>query len=134
MWEQFRQGRERVENWLTDDLTFTIIIVVLVAVASFGLGRWSLESVGAPDRPILVPTPVAVEQVAAVSGPAPTAPATAQRDTTQTGNFVASVNGTKFHALDCPGAKQISEQNKIYFQTEEEARSAGYTPAANCSF
>ncbi len=127
MWEQFRQGREKCERWLCDDLTFTVIIVLLVAVASFGLGRWSVTPVENNERPVLVPEPIAVPaQVAAVSVGA--------GEAAVTGQLVASVNGTKFHALNCPGAKQISEQNKLYFQTEQEARSAGYTPAANCSF
>jgi methylphosphotriester-DNA--protein-cysteine methyltransferase len=33
---------------------------------------------------------------------------------------------------DCPGAKQISEQNKIWFASIEEAEKAGYKPAGNC--
>lgn len=132
MWEQFRQGRERLESWLTDDLTFTSIIVILVAVASFGLGRWSVVPASTPERPVLVPEPVAMpatvaEATRGAAEGSGSAAATA-------GALVASINGTKYHALDCPGAKQISEQNKLYFQSEQEARSAGYTPAANCAF
>lgn len=130
MWEQFREGKETCERWLCDDLTFTLIVVVLVAISSFGLGRFSVAPVSVLERPILVPEPVAAP-VAAVS--AATAPTPVAEEATS-GSLVASVNGTKFHALDCPGAKQISEQNKLYFQNEQEARAAGYTPAANCSF
>lgn len=39
----------------------------------------------------------------------------------------------KYHFLWCAGAKQIKEENKVYFNSEEEAISAGYTLAANCS-
>ena len=46
---------------------------------------------------------------------------------------VASKNGSKYHFLWCSGAKQIKEENKIYFNSEEEAVAAGYTLAANCS-
>ncbi|HEY4480366.1 MAG TPA: hypothetical protein VJB58_02770 [Candidatus Paceibacterota bacterium] len=45
---------------------------------------------------------------------------------------VASKNGTKYHYPWCAGAKQITEKNKITFNSIEEARAKGYTPAANC--
>jgi hypothetical protein len=48
------------------------------------------------------------------------------------GQVVASKNGTKYHLPTCPGAKQISDKNKITFNSAEEARAAGYSPASNC--
>ncbi len=47
-------------------------------------------------------------------------------------SVVASSKGTKYHYLNCPGAKQISEANKITFTSAKEAEAAGYTRAANC--
>lgn len=132
MFAQFKQGRERVEQWLVDDLIFTSIVVILVAVASFGLGRWSVAPAESNERPVLVSEPVALP--AMVAEATTEGVASVESAPVAAGALVASVNGTKYHALDCPGAKQISEQNKLYFQTEQEARSAGYTPAANCSF
>ncbi len=51
---------------------------------------------------------------------------------TLTGKFVASKKGTKYHRTDCPGAQTMKDENKLYFQTEEEARAAGFVPAGNC--
>ncbi len=51
---------------------------------------------------------------------------------TLTGKFVASKKGTKYHRTDCPGAQTMKDENKLYFQTEEEARAAGFAPAGNC--
>lgn len=48
------------------------------------------------------------------------------------GQYVASKSGSKYHLPWCPGAKQIKESNKIYFDSKEAAEKAGYTPAANC--
>lgn len=45
---------------------------------------------------------------------------------------VGSKNGTRYHYPWCPGAKQIAEKNLITFNSIEEARAKGYTPAANC--
>lgn len=42
------------------------------------------------------------------------------------GVVVGSKNSDKYHLPYCPGAKQISEQNKIWFASIEEAEKAGY--------
>jgi hypothetical protein len=48
------------------------------------------------------------------------------------GSYVASKNGTKYHYPWCSGAKRIKDENKVWFNTVEQALAAGYTPAANC--
>lgn len=48
------------------------------------------------------------------------------------GGVVVSKNGTKYHFPWCAGAGQIKEENKVWFRTEVDAQSAGYTKAGNC--
>lgn len=48
------------------------------------------------------------------------------------GLYVASKNGTKYHLPTCSGAKRIKEENKIWFDSKQEAEKAGYSPAKNC--
>lgn len=48
------------------------------------------------------------------------------------GQYVASQKGKKYHWPWCPGGKSIKEENKIWFNSREDAERAGYTPAANC--
>ncbi|MEK7120782.1 MAG: hypothetical protein AAB840_01690 [Patescibacteria group bacterium] len=48
------------------------------------------------------------------------------------GAVVASKSGSKYHLPWCSGASTIKEENKIWFDSVEEARKAGYTPAGNC--
>ncbi len=48
------------------------------------------------------------------------------------GKYVASRNGKKYYLPSCSGAKSISEANKIWFSTKEEAEKAGYAPATAC--
>lgn len=48
------------------------------------------------------------------------------------GAFVASSKGTKYHRIDCSGAKTIKEENRIYFDSPQAAQKAGYSPAGNC--
>lgn len=46
---------------------------------------------------------------------------------------VASKNSTKYHHVWCPGAKQIKDANKIWFNNEQEAIKAGYSLTGNCT-
>ncbi len=99
---------------------FFSAVVVLVGFASFGLGRLSkLETAREPVR-----IENAMTQTAGIAAsPAPLALG---------GQLVASKTGSKYHYPWCAGASQISEKNKRWFVSVEEARKAGYTPASNC--
>jgi len=140
MTETIRNLTERCKEVVGDDYVFTLILLSVMAVAAFGLGRWSVLAGldNTPTRPVLVTTPVSDVSASATSAtPAitsDTAPTATNAGAPPSGNFVASINGTKFHKLTCASANRISVKNKIYFQTEEEARAAGYTRAANCRF
>lgn len=48
------------------------------------------------------------------------------------GVVLGSINGSVYHLPWCPGAKQINEENKVWFETREEAEQLGYSPAKNC--
>ena len=92
-----------------------ILIVLLIGFGSFGLGRLSmLERV----RP-----PVSITN----------APTTAEpRGMNLGGLIVASRTGSAYYFPWCSGVDKILLQNRIWFASEEKARSAGYLPAKNC--
>ena len=46
--------------------------------------------------------------------------------------FVASKNGTKYYYPWCSGVSRIKEENKVWFSSSDEAKKAGFEPAANC--
>lgn len=48
------------------------------------------------------------------------------------GAYVASKNGTRYYLPWCSGVKRIKEENKVWFNTREEAVARGLLPAANC--
>lgn len=108
----------KIKNWADDALHEwgIIVIVVLVALASFGLGRLSALEEAKPA--------VAVRQAAAAAASA--------REMSPGGQIVASRSGSAYHYPWCSGALRIAEQNKIWFASEEAAQSAGYRPARNC--
>lgn len=54
-----------------------------------------------------------------------------KNSTTKTkGEFIGNVNSKKFHEKDCGSVPD--EENRVYFNTAEEAESAGYEPCGNC--
>jgi len=48
------------------------------------------------------------------------------------GSIVASKNGTKYYFLHCSGVGRIKEENKIYFNSEDEAIKEKYEIASGC--
>lgn len=49
------------------------------------------------------------------------------------GLYIGSVNSDKYHYRWCGGAQNISPENRITFDTKEQAAAAGYEPSANCT-
>ncbi|HEY9584796.1 MAG TPA: hypothetical protein VJI33_04460 [Candidatus Paceibacterota bacterium] len=129
--------KEKCNLVIKSDRIFIILIVICVGIGAFGLGR--LSKIEALKQGISIEAPAAV--VNALNGQNQALNANLEpinevnSDVTEgdsSGQVVASKNGTKYHFPWCSGGKTISETNKIYFNSIEEARAAGYTPAANC--
>ena len=122
---------------------YTILLILLVGFASFGLGRLSKLQEGE--------TPIRIEQASAtvfaslpiLGGDKGAVMPSSVKDEglkikdsplslSAGGQIVASRSGSKYHYPWCSGAQRISEANKVWFNSIEEARKAGYTPASNC--
>jgi len=121
MWEKFK-------SIIVDESIFLSILMILVGVISFGLGRHSLAvptSVGQVAGVALAPEPFILSTHTDSNVGTETVTAGTQR-------LVASQSGSRYHLLDCPSVSQIKESNKVFFATAAEAEAAGYTKAANC--
>jgi hypothetical protein len=46
--------------------------------------------------------------------------------------IVASRNGTRYYFPNCSGARAIKPENRVFFESIEEAERAGLTLAKNC--
>lgn len=106
-----------------------IMVIILVGLISFGLGRLSKIRENK--------VPVTIENISAAASQIKPVLSleTAQSEPimpNQGGMLVGSKNGTKYHYPWCSGALRIKEENKVWFSSIEEARQAGYTPASNC--
>jgi hypothetical protein len=124
---------EKFKRLLEDDGLFYGLIIVLVALSSFGLGRWSTggEALGKEEVAGIVMSQreILPSEPSLESEKEDTVEPKLQKET---GAYVASRKGTKYHLPSCPGATQIKDENKIYFDSKEEAEKAGYTAASNC--
>ena len=47
--------------------------------------------------------------------------------------FMGSITSKKYHRLDCRYALKIKPENRIYFQSVEDAKGQGYLPCKSCS-
>ena len=94
------------------------LIIVLSGLFGFGFGRLSKIE----ERKV----PIKIEY------PEETATTTATTENPTNLYYVASRNGTKYYFPWCDGAKKISPQNLVKFNSKEEAEKAGLTKAANC--
>jgi hypothetical protein len=106
------QCKNLLEKWLLE--WGLPVIVLLVAIISFGLGR--ISAAEAQTRPITIGAATTTREQPLYSG----------------GDIVASRSGSAYYYPWCSGATRIAERNKVSFKTEESARNAGYAPAKNC--
>ena len=117
--EKIKWGRELFLAHEKD--LFIGLIIILGCFLSYGLGR--LSKIESSRPPVTISSPDAsssIQMVARVSAGAGD-------------KIVASKNGTKYYLPWCGGSKNIKEANRVTFDTEALAQTAGYTRATNCS-
>ncbi len=123
-----------VENHGLFRKLFLSLVILLVAILGFGVGRLTGVGKGEPVR--IEYNPEISNSQFPISNEATVLNATENSklkiDNSVSGSVVASRNGSKYHFLYCAGAKQIKEENKISFNSAKDAEAAGYTLAGNC--
>jgi hypothetical protein len=126
---------------LTNREVLLALLIIVVSLVSFALGRLSVSPLGAPtsQNATVLETGGGISPLVEKDVEKSKYQAETERNLEKTtssvpteGGYVASKNGTKYHLPWCGGAKQIKEENKVYFKTKEAAEKAGYTPASNC--
>jgi hypothetical protein len=126
---------------------YIVITLILVAVAAFGLGRLSMARSGASPVSLVYPRDMQglvqnTANIVKTSSDNTSSIVSSQTEKLVEGansqptelqkQIVASKKGTKYYYTWCSGAKSLSETNKIYFATEEEAEAKGYTKSTSC--
>ncbi len=91
------------------------IIVILVALSAFGLGRISAFEE--------LKTSLAIRNARIIDGLPAMVPG---------GQFVAAKGGSEYFFPWCSGGEKLLETEKIWFVSENAAQKAGLVPAKNC--
>lgn len=101
-----------------------VIIVILVGLGSFELGRLSKEHQNSGikieylNEDLIKPENQPANVIRAVES------------TNKT--FFASNKGSKYYSIGCSAGKTLKQENRIYFATREEAEGAGYELSSLC--
>ena len=125
---------EKIKHFFESDkgkYILTVIIVILVGLSSFGLGRLSKNS---PNSGIKIEYP---NQAGNATWAMETAINTSKTNSiSQNSNqkkYFASSKGKKYYSISCSAGKTIKQENRIYFATVQEAEDAGYTLSSSCN-
>lgn len=114
--------------YIENDQFFFLLVLGIVAIAAFGLGRVSvtgLPIISSDDSP--EPRIRLIENNAAVDDRLTIPPDAATSET-----VVGSRNGSRYYDLTCSGVDRIALENRLYFPTSKQALAAGYTPSVRC--
>ena len=141
-----QKGKEMLPQGENASRYYTATIIILVGLSSFGLGR--LSAIDEKREPIIVEGGMEIVETApptasvggapnqsasvasSVKGPMSIAKGSDSAPLAAGGKLMGSRNGTKYYFPWC--GSNIAEKNKIWFNSEEEAKAKGYEPAANC--
>ena len=126
-----------IKHWIESDTgkdVLVIIIIILVGLGSFELGRLSKDNANSgikieysdQEANILG----SIDQNSTDLSPNPDILQNSQK--LILGNFFASKRGTKYYSLGCSAGKTIKQENRIYFATSTEAQNAGYELSSSC--
>lgn len=131
--------RERAESakdsFKIKEDAFVAILFLCVGLVSFGLGKLSAmekntNQVAAVEESV---SQKATEKIPVSINTPNKVKANPIIQANQSGIVLASKNGTRYYYPWCSGVSRIKEENKVWFNSIEEAESAGLTLAANCS-
>lgn len=106
---------------------FLSLVIVLVALLAFGIGRLTSTGENGTIRVEKDPQLTTDDR-----GPTTNTQSANALNSISNTQVVGSKNGTKYHYSHCPGAKQIVEKNLITFPSASAAEASGYTLATNC--
>lgn len=125
---------EKVKRIIETNKTdlFVALIIFLVGMIGFGLGRLSVIL---PEKEPIVIENILEKDIDLPESEAKTSSShkiNAALINGAKGQYVGSKSGTAYHFPWCSGAQKIKEENKIWFASKEDAEKKGYRPAGNC--
>ncbi len=115
-----------------------VLIVILVGFGAFELGRLSksgsssgikIEYNGEVEPANVLS---ALKESKLISSPKVTESKTTTNQSATNKNFFASNRGKKYYPVGCSAGDSLKQENRIYFETREDAEKAGYVLSSSC--
>lgn len=126
---------EKIKQFLESDggkNILIVLIVILVGLGSFELGRLSKENSSSGIK-IEYLSQDGSQGANVVSATEFEKTQTVQTQTSNSGkNFFASSRGSKYYPVNCSAGKTIVQENRVYFANREDAEKAGYELSNSC--
>ena len=122
---------EKIKLFLDSDKgkdILVVIIIVLVGLGSFKLGRMSQNSSNGGLKIEYNDQEASTIKSLDLSNNSNNL----EKLNSGSGNFFASYRGSKYYSISCGAGKTIKEENRIYFKTSGEAQAAGYELSSSC--
>ncbi len=123
--------KEKIKYFLASDGArdvYISLVIILVAISAFGLGRLSKANLDGPG--IVVQYPDGNQSPYGAFSETAAAPDDVSDVFAK--DIFASKNGTRYYFSSCTGAGKIKEENKVWFSTEAQAQAAGFTKSSTC--
>lgn len=119
-----------ITNSIESDMgkdVLTVLIVVLVGLGSFSLGRLSKQ---APNEGLKIDYPgMEIENKENIIQ---TINQVSKAQNSSSRAYFASSKGSKYYSLGCSAGKTIKQENRVYFETGDDAEAAGYELSNVC--
>ncbi len=126
--------REKIKQPSFYEPVASFFIFILISLGCFGLGRLSAIGFTEGDGGVTIITAdrslVSNQKLLPNSEPILSSEITKSTHTSE--NVFASKNGTTYYFESCGSGSRIKEENKVWFDTESVAQSAGYRLAKVC--
>ncbi len=108
-----------------------IIVIILVGICAFGLGRLSVESPKV-DESVKITNASGIISRSKAQTSFSSGTETKSGEISLEGQYVASKNGKLYYTKGCKGADRIKPENQVWFANSSEAEGLGYTRSASC--
>lgn len=112
-----------------------IVSAILMAGSAYFIGNIQANDSQPSEIQIVYPDAVAIKSSIKSNVTEPTQPQESSnvKEIQKAGaKIVASKNGKRYYYANCGGVNRIKQENRIYFNTKEEAEAKGLTLASGC--
>jgi len=111
-----------------------IMSAILIGGSAYLVGNMNALESNLSEIQVVYPDAIAVKSDTKLEEVSPTemSPSNNKESNLDTGKIVASKNGKRYYYPNCGGINRIKLENRIYFETKEQAEAKGLTLASGC--